>query len=567
MELNKKDYYNGNSALRKAGVPVQMTSDNVIEYGKCLEDVHYFIDNYCKTISVDHGVVPFKLFGYQRRFIDTLVNNRFQICKLFRQGGKSTVSAAVLLHHIVFNNTKNVAILANKAAQAREVLSRLQMMFEYLPQWLKPGVKTWNKGDIELENGSKAFAAATSPNSIRGRSITWLYLDEFAFVDPNKAEDFFVSSYPTVTSGKETKITITSTPNGYNLFWKFWDGAEKGTNGFVPFEAHYSEKPGNDEAWAAQQLAVLKELKFNQEVLMIFNGSSSSLIPGQILSRIPTLANIFSNEGVDIMLPPEKDHSYVTLVDVSRGLLGDFSTAVIVDISEIPYRVCAKYKSNSITPLLFPSIIKRLSDDYNKSACLIELNDAGEQVASILFNDLEYENIIFTYTDRSKQLPTLTDGKGHRPGVVMSKSVKSLGCSQLKILVQENKLLINDPDIVAELSTFIENRGSYAADVGYHDDLVMPLVSFGWFSSTELFKHLTDVNLRDVIYRTRENDISNNLTPYGFRDDGTSPTYRDVDGFIWVAKGDIESREELLEKIKADYGFDEEFSNWFYEKQ
>lgn len=560
--FGKQVGYNGNINLRAAGVKVDYTQVQLLELAKCCDDVEYFIETYVKVVHTDHGVVPFKLYDYQKRFIKGLLGSRFNIIKSFRQSGKSSVSAAVLLHYSIFNKDKTVAILANKASQAREVLSRLQLMYEYLPNWLQHGIKTWNKGDIEYDNGSKVFTAATSANAVRGRSISWLYLDEFGFIDNNKAEDFFVSSYPTVSSGLTTKITITSTPKGYNLFWKFWDGAQKGTNGFVAFDSHWSEKPGNDQRWADEQKAVLGQLKYNQEILTEFLGSSSTLVDNTHLSRIQTIQPVFTNNDLDVFIEPVKDHQYISLVDVSRGLSGDYSAVTTIDITSIPYQVVAKYKSNEITPLFFPSVIKRIAEDYNEGLVLIELNDAGEQVANILYNELEYQNLIFTYTENSKQIATLSDGKNYKPGVKTSRTTKSVGCSQLKILIEENKLAINDAEILSELATFVESKGSYAADSGYHDDLVMTLVLFGWFTSTEIFKFFGNENLRSNIYALREQGVKDSFTPFGIRDDGINNSYQDSDGFTWVAKGDIETREETLNRIQEVYGGDGDFTKW-----
>lgn len=476
----------------------------------------------------------------------------------------TTTASGVLLHYLIFNKNYSIGILANKAPQSREILSRVQLMYEYLPNWMQHGIKTWNKGDIELDNGSKAFTAATSASAIRGKSVNCLYLDEFAHVDNNKSADFFTSSYPTVSSGKTTKIIITSTPKGYNLFWQFWDGANKGTNGFVPYEAHYSEKPGNDEKWAKEQLAILGEKMYQQEVEMSFLGASGTLVNSNSLSRVQTIPPIFTNEKLDVFVEPIKDHQYVSCVDVSRGLSGDYSAITTIDVTTIPYQVVAKYKSNEITPLFFPSVIRRIAQDYNDSLVLIELNDAGEQVANILYNELEYQNLIFTYTENGKQIASLSDGKNYKPGVKTSRTTKSVGCSQLKILVEENKLTLNDAEILSELSTFVESKGSYAADSGYHDDLVMTLVLFGWFTSTEIFKFLGNENLRSNIYALREQSVKDSFTPYGIRDDGLTSMYTDSEGFIWKAKGDIETREDVVTRIKKEYGHDEDFGNWFY---
>jgi hypothetical protein len=438
-----------------------------------------------------------------------------------RQQGKTITSAACILWYTLFQENKTVAILANKSSAAREVLSRYELMYEMLPIWMQQGVKTFNKGDIELENGSKVFTAATSSSGIRGKSVNWLYIDEAAIIPNNVAEDFFTSVYPTISAGQTTKILLTSTPLGYNHFWKFWNEAEQGLNGFVPMFIPYSRIPGRDEKWANEQRSMLGELKFNQEVLCNFLGSSNTLINPDTIGRMSVKPYVYSKDGLDVFVEPEEDHVYMLVADTSRGVGGDYSAFTVIDITAYPYSVVAKYRNNKISPLLFPNIIYKVAKDYHKAYCLIEINDNGQQVADTLYMDLEYENVFFVGSNsKSGQFLSGGFGNGATLGVRTTKQVKRLGCTSFKSLVEGTKLLIHDPDIINEISTFIEVRGSHKADEGYQDDLVMCLVLFSWATNESFFKDLTDSNLRKALYEDQMKQIEENLTPFGVIENG-----------------------------------------------
>lgn len=513
-------YYNANPNLKAAGVEIDFTPEQIQEYIKCKEDPIYFIENYCKIVSLDAGLVPFKLYECQKTKVDMILNERRVLLMEGRQQGKTITSAACILWYTIFNDSKTVAILANKSAAAREVLSRYQLMYEHLPQWLQQGVTTWNKGDIELENGSKVFTAATSSSAIRGRSVNWLYVDEAAIIPNTVAEDFFTSVYPTISAGETTKILLSSTPMGYNHFWKFWNDAEQGLNDFKTLFIHYSEIPGRDEKWAQQQRALLGELKFNQEVLCKFLGSSLTLINADTISNMSPMPYVHQQDGLDIIEQPQGGHSYQIVADVSQGVGGDYSAFTVIDVTTVPYKIVAKYRDKNISPLLYPNILARVGKSYNYAQILLEIN-YGEQVAYVLYHELEYENMIFVTRTPKGQKISGGFGSGHsHMGVMTTKQVKRIGCSTLKSLIEQNKLLVNDVDIISEISTFIEVRGSYAADDGYHDDLVMTLVLFGWLTTDPYFTELNDVNLRKEMYESQMKQIEEELTPFGFYDDG-----------------------------------------------
>ncbi len=514
------EVYNANANLKAVGVNVEFSPDDIKEYIKCSQDPVYFIENYCYIVSLDSGLVKFKLYDCQREKVETILNNRKVILMEGRQQGKTITSAACILWYTLFQANKTVAILANKASSAREVLSRYQLMYENLPKWMQQGVAVWNKGDIELENGSKVFTAATSSSAIRGKSVNWLYVDEAAIIPNNIAEDFFTSVYPTISAGETTKILLSSTPMGYNHFWKFWNDAEQNRNGFIPLFIPYWKIPGRNETWAEGQKALLGDLKYNQEVLCKFLGSSLTLIASDTIGQMSPKPFLYQKDGLDVIEPPEANHAYTLVADVAKGVEGDYSAFTVVDITESPYKVVAKYRDNKISPLLYPNIIHKVATDYNMAYVLIEVN-VSEQVAHILHNEMEYENMLMVSKTTHSQVINGGFGYGRtQMGVQTDRKVKRLGCMNLKSLIEEKKLLIFDADIISEISTFIEQRGSYSADEGYHDDLVMTLVLFAWLTTQTYFKELNNVNLREIMYKNQMERIEQELTPFGFIDDG-----------------------------------------------
>jgi hypothetical protein len=527
-------YYLGNANLKAANVPLNFTKEQVEEYILCANDYIHFIETYCKIVTLDHGLQPFNLYDCQKNKLNVIHNNRKVILMEGRQQGKTTTSAAYILWYTLFQR-KTVAILANKAPAAREVLYRYQLMYENLPEWLQQGIKTWNKGDIELENGSIVFTAATSASGIRGKSVNLLYVDEAAIIPNNIAEQFFTSVYPTISAGETTKILLSSTPLGYNHFWKFWNDADNNRNGFVNLFIPYWEIPGRDEKWAEEQRRLLGELKFNQEVLCNFLGSSMTLIASDTIARLSPAAPVYQKDGLDIYEKVEKNHIYVIVADTAEGVEGDYSAFNIIDVTQMPYKQVGKYRDNKISPLLYPSVIYRLGKEYNDAYVLVEVNKS-EQVAEILYNEYEYENIIFV--NRSTQGQVVSGGFGGgktQLGVVTDKKVKRIGCSNFKSLVEEQKLLIRDSDTISEISTFIQSKNSYAADEGYHDDLVMPLVLFSWLTTNPYFKELTNVNIRKELYDTRIKMIEEEVVPFGFINTGEDENvFVDGSGQAWA---------------------------------
>ena len=510
--------YLGNPNLKKANVAQEWTQAEVEEYTKCMKDPLYFIQEYIKIVSLDEGLVPFKLYDFQKEMVGTFHNNRFTICKLPRQSGKSTTIIAYLLHYVLFNPTVNVAILANKAATARDLLGRLQLAYENLPKWLQQGVMSWNKGSLELENGSKILASSTSASAVRGGSYNIIFLDEFAYVPSNVAEQFFSSVYPTISSGKTTKVMIVSTPHGMNMFYKLWTDAENQRNTYVPIEVHWSEIPGRDEKWKEETIKNTSESQFNTEFVCEFLGSIDTLISPYKLKTMAYLNPIQTNAGLDLYEKPQQGHTYLLTADVSRGTSNDYSAFVIFDVSQMPYRIVAKYRDNEIKPLLFPSKIYDVAMAYNQAFVLVEVNDIGEQVATTLQFDLEYDNLIMA-SMRGRAGQILGGGfSGGRAqlGVRTTKAVKRVGCSNLKQLIEDDKLIIQDLDTISELSTYIIKGQSFEADEGCTDDLVACLFIFAWTSDQTYFKELTDMDVRQTMMREQQDALEQDMAPFGF---------------------------------------------------
>jgi len=528
--------YLGNPNLKKANTPHEFTEEQVIEFIKCKNDPVYFAKNYIKIVSLDEGLTQFHPYDFQERLIKNFHENRFNICKMPRQTGKSTTSVSYLLHYAVFNDSTNIGILANKAATARDLLGRLQTAYENLPKWMQQGIISWNKGSLELENGSKILAASTSASAVRGMSFNILFLDEFAFVPNHIAESFFASVYPTITSGKNTKVIMVSTPHGMNHFYRYWHDAERGKNEYIPTDVHWSEVPGRDAVWKEQTIANTSEQQFRVEFECEFLGSVNTLIAPAILKNMVYENPITRNAGLDIYEKPEKDHNYIITVDVARGLGNDYSAFLVFDVTQFPYKVVAKYRNNEIKPMLFPNIILDVAKGYNNSYILVEVNDIGDQVASILQYDLEYENLLMaSMRGRNGQIVGQGfSGKKTQLGVRTTSAVKKLGCSNLKTLIEDHKLLTCDYEIISELTTFAQKHNSFEAEEGCNDDLAMCLVIFAWLVAQEYFKEMTDNDIRKRLYEEQKNQIEQDMAPFGFIETGLEDTtFVDKDGDVW----------------------------------
>ena len=533
--------YLGNPLLKSAYVPQDFSEEQVGEYIRCQQDPLHFISEHIKIVSVDEGLIEFDVRDYQKDMIDRFHNERFVICKMARQSGKSTTILAYLLHYILFNENVSVAVLANKKATAMELLGRLQLAYEHMPKWLQQGILIWNKGNIELENGSKILASSTSGSAIRGGTFNIIFLDEFAFVPHNISEEFFSSVYPTISSGKTTKVFIVSTPNGMNMFYKLWTDAEEKQNDYSPISVHWSQVPDRDEEWKEKTIRNTSERQFQQEFECSFLGSSNTLISTEKLMSMPFKQPIYQHEGLDVYQEPILNHTYVMVCDVARGVGLDYSAFSIFDVTKQPYRQVGKYRKNDISPMLYPNIIFTTAQKYNDAFVLVEVNDIGQQVADILYHDMEYENMMMvTMHGRNGQQIGSGFSKNVSMGIRTTKQVKRIGCATLKDLIERDNLVIEDFETISELTTFIGKSTSWEADDGAHDDLVMGCVLFSWLVQQRYFRELTDQDIREKMFAEQMKLIEEELVPFGYIEDGNDSDEFQIpgDSNTWAPAGD-----------------------------
>ena len=536
--------YLGNPNLKNVGQNIEWTEESLEEYMKCKDNPEYFIENHVRIVHVDKGLVPFDMYPYQKDMVHKFSDNRFVICKMPRQTGKSTTIISFLLWYVLFNESVNVAILANKGMTARELLARLQLAYEHLPKFLQQGVLTWNKGNIEIENGSKVIAAATSSSAVRGSSFNIIFLDEFAHVPQNIAEQFFTSVYPTISSGESTKVLIVSTPLGLNMFYKMWVEAEEGRNDYVPIEVHWSEVPGRDGKWKEETIRNTSEVQFTQEFECEFVGSTYTLIAPSKLRTMVFKPPIHESNNLLVYEQPIKNHTYALIADTAQGKGVDYSAFNVFDVSQMPYKQVATYRDNTISPMLYPNVIYNVGNKYNMAHVLVEVNDIGSQVADTLHYDLEYENImIITMRGRAGQQIGGGFAKNIQLGLRTSKQIKRIGCATLKDLVEQDQLIITDFETIKELTTFALTNNTYQAEEGAHDDLAMTLVIFGWLVQQRYFKEMTNMDIRKKMWEEQMETLEQDMLPFGLIDDGLEQqTFVDNDGQKWDVVDDAAQR-------------------------
>ena len=530
--------YNGNSSLKRAGVEIEYTHDQLIEITKCIKDPVYFIRKYVKIVNVDEGLVPFNMWPFQEEMVKGFHANRFSIAKMPRQVGKTTTAAGYMLWCVLFTDDYKIAILANKGDLARDILGRIKYAFEYLPLWMQQGIVEWNKGNIVLENGSEISAYATSAAGVRGGSYNLVFLDEFAFVPQNMAVEFFTSTYPVISSGKTTKVIIVSTPHGLNMFYKMWTDAVEKRSLYVPLEVHWSMVPGRDAKWRDETIRNTSEEQFRQEFETEFLGSSATLIPGSKLKTLTFNYPISTEEYLQIFELPKAGHTYIAVVDCAEGVGLDYSVCSIIDVTELPYKHVAKFRDNKLSPMIFPTYVYNLVNRYNRAWVLVETNSVGQQVVDILHYDLEYENI-FRIEHHEIKGQHISSGfkKGAAYGVKTSKTVKKIGCANLKTLIETDKLITNDFDAIAELNTFVRVKESYEAEEGNNDDIVMTLVLFSWLTAQSYFKEITDSDVRQRLLDERNLQMDDEMLPVGELDDGLQEQ-KEFDGTdLWTNMG------------------------------
>ena len=537
------DGYLGNSNLKRVGVTISFTEEEAQEFIKCASDPVYFIKNYVKIVNVDKGLVPFDMWDFQEEMVRDFHANRFSICKMPRQVGKTTTTVGYMLWCVLFQEEYNIAILANKGQLAQEILSRVQRAYEYLPLWLQQGIITWNKRNIELENGSKIYAYATSAAGVRGGTYNLIFLDEFAFVPKNMADEFFTSTYPVISSGQTSKVIIVSTPCGLNHFYKMWIDATEKRSLYKPIEVHWSMVPGRDAKWKEETIRNTSEEQFRQEFETEFIGSSATLISGAKLRSLAFRDPPWQEDCLDIYEQPKEGRLYIATVDCSEGVGLDYHTINIIDVTQTPYRQVAKYRNNKLPLLFFPTVIYSLCRRYNEAFILVETNNVGQQVVDILHYDLEYENV-YKIDHHHIKGQTISGGfkRASNFGIKTTKTVKKIGCANLKTLIESDKLLIQDFDTIAELNTFVRVRDSYAAEEGNNDDIVMGLVLFAWLTAQSYFKDSTNIDIRKVLLQENNMYAEEDLTPVGIIDDGRKEEVTVDSGDVWSDKGYFSSR-------------------------
>ena len=531
MSIKQGDSYLGNPLLKGPNVEMDYTKEQLAEYVKCSKDPVYFLENYMKIVTLDQGPMVFKMYGFQKKIVKAIHTNRFVISKIPRQSGKSTVMLGYILYSILFTPNYKVAVLANKLKTASELLSRLKFAYENLPKWLQQGVIEWNKLSFSLENGSKVVASATSASAVRGDSFNFLLLDEFAHVPENVAQEFFSSVYPTISSGKTSKVVIVSTPKGMNMFYKLWKDAENKRNPYIAIEAKWSDVPGRDNKWReVTKSSLANERLWYQEYECEFLGSDDTLIkPTKISSLVYEPPIYQDDEGLMVYEAPIKNHIYAMCVDTARGQGQDYHAATIVDATQMPYKVVAKFRNNTMPVMVFPNLLEVLGNRYNEAYTLIELNDTGQQVSDILREELEYENVI-SITVKGKKGQKAGEGFGTgrvQYGVRMSTQIKKTGCLVFKEMIESDKIILNDFDTIAELSTFVSRGSAYEASAGYNDDLISTLVLFGWLTTQSYFKDLVNTDIRQKLFETKLKKLEEDLVPFGFLEMGVDDDRQD----------------------------------------
>ncbi|ASU00175.1 terminase DNA packaging enzyme large subunit [Aeromonas phage AS-zj] len=516
--FDKKTRYLGLPNLKKANVQTKWTQEMIDEWKKCRDDILYFA-KYCAIVHLDHGIIQISLRPYQQDMLKIMSDDRMSMHNLTRQLGKTTATSIYLAHFVCFNEAKNVGVLAHKASMSREVLERTKQIIELLPDFLQPGIVEWNKGSIELENGCAIGAFSSDPDAVRGNSFALIYVDECGFIDA--WEDTWKAILPVISSGRNSKIVLTSTPNGMNHWYDLWQNALNGKSGFVPYEAGWSSVKerlyrakddtfDDGKSWAISQVGSSSLEAFLQEHCGQFMGSAGTLISGYKLTKLIS-EEVICNEGLYRYHHPKEGHRYFACVDPAEGRGQDYSVIQIIDVTKYPYQQVAVYHSNKISPILFPRIIQRLATEYNEAYVYIELNSVGMQVAKDLYMDLEYENMI---CDSSRDL-----------GMKQTKASKALGCSTLKDLIEKNKLHVRDKNTISELRTFVEDGLSWAAAKDKHDDLVMGLVIFSYLTTQDRFAEFIDTDdhsLAHDIFQDELDSMNDDFEFTVFYDDGVN---------------------------------------------
>lgn len=429
----------------------------------------------------------------------------------------TTATGALINHFHTFNKNKEIGVLANKKGQATEIVNRIRNAFEMLPFFLKPAAKTYNKNTVVLENGSTVFAEASTSSSVRGRSIAFLYIDEAAHIMND--EEFFESTYPTISSSKTARMVITSTPRGRRgLFYRLWEQADpKNNTSMVRLLVKWWENPTRDKEWYEKTLATQGPAKFDQEFNCSFRSSSGSLLDPKTQASLESFTPIDESLDFREYASPIDGHTYIAVVDTSLGLDQDSQVITIIDVSTRPFNVAYIYESNTINPMLFPTKIKEVAERYNNAYVFVELNNGGFSIPNDLFYNLGYERILRTRKNKKGQLELVLNGSSKFMGIQTTSSTKNTGCSNIKVALSRGKIRVNDYALIEQFGTFVAHKETYRADKGAHDDLVMTMVLFGWLLDQKAFHYLSNSNIRSEIQNGSVNkDMSNDRIPATF---------------------------------------------------
>lgn len=540
--------FQSNPKLKKVGVNFQLSQEQIDEWSKCADDPVHFIEKYVKFRTLDKGITNVTLYDWQKELVWAYKNNRQVIVKTCRQAGKTSTTVGFILWYVLFQRQKTVAVLAQKEKTATEIVKLIQDAYEDVPIWMQQGVKGWAATSLELENDSRIISESTAKGAIRGFTINLLYCDEFAHVPQHIAEDFITSVYPTISSGKTAKMIMTSTPFGLNLFYRFWVDAKKelddplNWNEFKAINVHWSQVPGRTQEWANRQRKILGEQKYMQDIEAEFLGSAHTLISGVKLRSLVfnKPMEVLYDQSLNVYERPQKDHSYVLSADCSEGKGLDYSTFSVFDVTTAPYRIVARFRNNTIEDVMFASAIQQTALHYNSAYVLVENNAIGALVLNHIVVDLDYDNCFFTTVDRG-EIEATGQGKAHRtPGIRTTNKVKAQGCAKLKTIVETDQLILNDFDIVQELSTFVlgKNKKWGAQEgTGIHDDTTTTLWLFAWLTTQDYFRDISDLNLRERLFADREKTLRDALPPPPVLVDGTPPKPKltiDQEGSVWI---------------------------------
>jgi Terminase large subunit, T4likevirus-type, N-terminal/Terminase RNaseH-like domain len=501
-----------NQFVRSKGLAVSLTNHQVQEYVKCCDPdtgYEYFMRNYFYIQHPTRGQLLYDPYDFQLKLIDNYHNHRFSVSMMPRQTGKTTSAAGYLLWYAMFHPDKTILIAAHQYSGAQEIMDRIRYAYEMCPLWLKAGVETYNKGNIDFENKSRIVARATTEKTGRGMSLSLLYLDEFAFVRPSIAKEFWTAISPTLSTGG--KCIITSTPNSdEDQFANIWKQANKkvdafgnttdvGVNGFSPFRAEWWEHPDRDEKWKEEEIGKIGEERFRREHGLEFIIDEETLIDSIVLSNLESVEPVYKTGQVRWFKKPTRDHIYVVALDPSLGTGGD-PAAIQVFEADTAEQVAEWRHNRTAIPeqiKLLAEICNKIADDTGKSDRLyysLENNTIGE-AALISLAEFGEDSIKGSMISEPKKIGGT---RRYRRGFNTTNKTKLEASSKLKNLLESKKMKIHSQMLISELKTFVASGGSYAAKIGETDDLVMAtLLAVRMFQHLQSYVVSIDKHIRD----------------------------------------------------------------------